>query len=79
MCEESFTPEIINFQFKLNENKEIIFVSTMLILDFNFLSKGLHLVKHAARAHCRPSVASPAGRPPAGLSSLLWTLSEAKA
>lgn len=53
MCDEGFSSEIINFQFKLKGNKEIVFVSTTFVLDFNSLPKDLHLVKHATLGHCR--------------------------
>lgn len=53
MCDEGFSSEIINFQFKLKGNKEIVFVSTTFVLDFNSLPKDLHLVKRATLGHCR--------------------------
>lgn len=72
MCQEGFGSEILNFQFKSNENKQIVFVSTMFTLDFNFLPKGLHL------GYCRYSMVSPEDKLPIGFSSLFWTPSEAK-
>lgn len=53
MHDDGFSSEIINFQFKRKGNKEIVFVSTTFVLDFNSLPKDLHLVKHGTLGHCR--------------------------
>lgn len=65
VCDESFGPEGISFQFKLNESKENMYFSTTLILDFistscqkvfTWFNLPPMVTVDSPSRHCRPRV-----------------------